>query len=345
MVVENNLTGMCEEELDKILEGNKSIETAIEKYKESLKTKAPWDPSPVLEEIRQRMNEDGCFLFAASRVGSNDSQPAFRTITTKNGLRWFCAFTSRAEYDKLFSSVNSTDLYGCFIVSTLRDVLQTSSDRALINMGGKMFMLTGNMIRAILETDGRIEFVVPDNWTEELLDDGDFLKCAAAIHCRNPNRMNLDSLCEILRHCKVWTPCRAIDGKEEQKAEGQTNSTSMEECGGMVVPEIRQEDDTYYFLAFTTEKEMGKYGEERFIKLRLTFPEIVFLARNNEKPVRGIGFNLFTKPFLVGREMFDLFPMTKESSGEEEQDESDLNGYVKIKSGCGIIIHRRRDGG
>lgn len=72
-----------------------------------------------------------------------------------------------------------------------------------------------------------------------------------------------------------------------------------------MVPDILQKGDDYYFPVFTSEEEMGEYGEH-FSKLEKHFIEAVNLAKNNEKKLRGIVVNAFSEPFIVPSELFDL---------------------------------------
>ena len=59
----------------------------------------------------------------------------------------------------------------------------------------------------------------------------------------------------------------------------------------------------FFFPVFTSEEEMGKYGDS-FSKLERSFTEALILAANNEKNVKGIVINAFTTPFVIPKEMF-----------------------------------------
>ena len=72
-----------------------------------------------------------------------------------------------------------------------------------------------------------------------------------------------------------------------------------------LVPDILQNGDDFFFPVFTSEEEMGEYGEH-FSKVQEHFLRAANLARNNEKSVRGIVINAFTEPFVVPKELFDL---------------------------------------
>ena len=55
---------------------------------------------------------------------------------------------------------------------------------------------------------------------------------------------------------------------------------------------------------FTTEEEMGEYGE-KFSKRQTHILEVIALARGNVKDVSGIVINAFTDEFLLPKELFE----------------------------------------
>ena len=65
-----------------------------------------------------------------------------------------------------------------------------------------------------------------------------------------------------------------------------------------MVPDILQNGDNYFFPVFTSEEEMGEYGEQ-FSKIPGHFLRALNMARNNEKDVKGTVINVFTEPFDV----------------------------------------------
>ena len=87
--------------------------------------------------------------------------------------------------------------------------------------------------------------------------------------------------------------------------------------GVRMVPDILKGGDEFYFPVFTSEEEMGEYGE-RFSKLQRHFLEAANLARNNEKKVAGIVINAFTEPFTVPGEILDVIAKMQ-SRIEKEQ--------------------------
>ena len=68
----------------------------------------------------------------------------------------------------------------------------------------------------IYEADGSVEYTVPDEpITEELLEDGSFLKKAIEIRNRNRTQLKLIKLARILWDSYVWVPCNIIMSDED----------------------------------------------------------------------------------------------------------------------------------
>ena len=72
-----------------------------------------------------------------------------------------------------------------------------------------------------------------------------------------------------------------------------------------MVPDILQNGDNFFFPVFTSDEEMGEYGEH-FSKIQQHFLEAINFARNNEKNVCGIVLNAFSEPFVIPIELFDI---------------------------------------
>lgn len=72
-----------------------------------------------------------------------------------------------------------------------------------------------------------------------------------------------------------------------------------------MVPDILQNGDNFFFPVFTSDEEMGEYGEH-FSKIQSHFLEAMNLARNNEKNVCGIVINAFSESFVIPIELFDI---------------------------------------
>lgn len=298
---------------DQFLDGNEEIEQAINQF---LSGRSEETMMAVLEAIRQRMHADGHFIVPIIRDEEDDSRFAFRTLSGKDGKQWFAAFTSQMEFDKGQKSEALSD----FIDSMLKYCKSSKAAGIVINPFGQSFMLSKERIEKIFEADGGVEYIVPDDSiTEELLEDGSYLKRATEICNRNRTQLNLIKLARILRDSWVWIPCNAIMSDADYEAfskvvkeadeNGDLNSIVGQEMVAhdsiRMVPDILQNGDEFFFPVFSSEEEMGEYGNG-FSKIQKHFLEAANLARNNEKNVTGIVINAFSEPFVVPRELFDL---------------------------------------
>ena len=310
---------------DMFLDGNEKIEVAIAVYhakstRENL--------AAVLDVIRQRMHEDGHFIFPISVDEEDENSFSFRTVDIGDGKVWHAAFTSQAEYEK----GEESRVISNFIDSTLKLLLESEADGFIINPWGLSFLLSKELADMIIKADDGVEYSVPDDKiTAELLEDGSFLKRAVEICNRNRTQLNLIKLAKILRDSWVWVPCNAIMSDadnaavekmimEAEKNGGLDSLIGAKICnrdGIRMVPDILQNGDEYFFPVFTSDTEMGEYGE-RFSKIQRHFLEAANLARNNEKNVAGIVINAFTEPFVVPKEMFDVIAGMKSSVEGEE---------------------------
>lgn len=298
---------------DTFFGGNEMIEAAIDQYyKESSKEAL----ITILDVVRQRMHADGHFIFPVLVDEEDENRFAFRTIQTKDGKIWNVAFTSYEEYEKgepCHVIPNNID-------SSLKFGLETKTAGFIINPWGKSFLLGKDLIEMIFKADGDEEYSVPDEpITEELLEDGSFLKRAIGICNRNRTQLNLFKLARILRDSWVWVPCTAImsDADYEQltklvvdaQEKGDLSSIIDQEVTSQdnirMVPDILQNGDSFFFPVFSSEEEMGEYGEH-FSKVQKHILEVIPIARNNEKKVSGIVLNAFTEPFVLDAEIFDM---------------------------------------
>ena len=298
---------------DSFLDGNELIEAAIDKYySDSNKDNL----IAVLDTIRQRMHADGHFIFPVMVDEEDENSFSFRAIQTKDGKLWQAAFTSQAEYEK----GEPSRVISNFIDSTLKGCIDSEITGFIINPWGQSFMLARELIEMIFKADGDVEYSVPDDpITAELLEDGSFLKRAVGICNRNRTQLNMIKLLRILRDSWVWIPCNAIMSdtdyeimekavKAAEAGEGLDSLVGQEfttKDEVRMVPDILQNGDEFFFPVFTTDEEMGEYGEH-FSKIEKHFLEAMILARNNEKNVTGIVINAFTEPVLINRELFEI---------------------------------------
>ena len=152
-----------------------------------------------------------------------------------------------------------------------------------------------------------------------VLEDGSLLKKAVLKFHEGDQTDGLFEILQILRDSYVWIPCNAIVGEEDQKAVEQMIGEAGDDLDSMVgktftsrdqirlVPDILQKDGAFFFPAFSTEEDMGEYGEG-FSKLQEHFMTVIDLARNNQyegSELTGIVINPFTAPFVLPKELFE----------------------------------------
>ena len=168
------------------------------------------------------------------------------------------------------------------------------------------------------------------------MEDGTFLKQVISICNRNRTQLNLFRLLKILRDSWVWIPCNAIMSDADHEAwskivtdaleNGDLDSLIGQEVSNQdsirLVPDILQNGDAFYFPVFTSEEEMGEYGNS-FSKVAKHFLEAANLALNNEKNVAGIVINAFSEPFVIPKEIFSIIAKMDssiEETGEEKNE-------------------------
>ena len=158
--------------------------------------------------------------------------------------------------------------------------------------------------------------------TAKDLEDGSMLKEAVEKFQADRNEANFLDILEILRDSYVWIPCYAVLSEEDQKRIQKMCDETGEDLNDLIgkeftnadavrfIPDILQHGDEYYFPIFSTAEEMGEYGNH-FSKLQRHFLEALTLATNNEKNVSGIVLNAFSTPFILDRQIFDVFKNMK----------------------------------
>ena len=179
----------------------------------------------------------------------------------------------------------------------------------------------------IFNADGDVEYTVPDEpLTAELLEDGSYLKRVIGICNRSRTQLNLLKLLRILRDSDIWIPCNAVMSERDEAAWSKTvldaaDKEGLDSLTGHIltsqdpirmIPDVLQSGDQYYFPVFTSEEEMGEYGEH-FSKVGRSFMEAMVLAKNNQNHVSGIVINAFTEPFVVGTELFEIIEKMESS--------------------------------
>lgn len=146
--------------------------------------------------------------------------------------------------------------------------------------------------------------------TAEDLEDGTMLE--AAIHTFNEERTteHLMDIMAILRDSYVWVPCNAVMSDEDQSRLTAKDLKIGEEFTThdqiRMVPDILQSGDEFFFPVFSNIEAMGEYGNG-FSKVQKHFLEALVLAKNNEKDLAGIVINAFSEPYILDKELWNLF--------------------------------------
>ena len=279
-------TAVSREVRDPFLEGNEIIEETIAKFHEDQSNE---NLIAVLDGIRSRMHADGHFVIPVV-INEEDMTYSFRGLKTDDGNTWNVVFTSKEEFEK----GQPSQVISHFIDASLKACAEADVMGFIVNpWSNDAFMLSKELIQAILDADGGVEYSVPeDPITKELLADGTFLTRAVEICVRNNTELNELKLMKILRQSDVWVPCVALP---DEKVEGRLN----------MVSDILEEDGKFYFPVFSTADEMGEYGDN-FSKIQRNFMDTIKLARNNQREITGIVINAFTNQYIIDRNMMNM---------------------------------------
>ena len=158
--------------------------------------------------------------------------------------------------------------------------------------------------------------------TAEDLEDGTLLKEAIAVFNKERIEDHFLDVLEFLRDSYVWIPCNAVMSEADMARFEQAMKDAGDDLSALVgeefttndevrlVPDILQNGDQFYFPVFSSEEEMGEYGEH-FLKVQKHLLEVIPMARNNEKNVSGIVRNAFTEPFVLDAEIYDIVEKMK----------------------------------
>jgi len=157
--------GRNEEFHDGFLDGNTVIENAIADFYENQSRETL---IAVLESIRQRCHQNGHFLIPVIppeaainmidiehvRVGdtvTSEEELHFKLhhLETDDGKQWLAAFTSKEEYEK----GESASIISNFMDEMLKSCKDMAEEGIILNPWGKSFMLTKELIQAILDAD------------------------------------------------------------------------------------------------------------------------------------------------------------------------------------------------
>ena len=168
----------------------------------------------------------------------------------------------------------------------------------------------------------------------ETLEDGSLLKDAVRSFYEDTDKDALFRILQILRDSWVWIPCNAVVGEEDQKTVEQMIEEAGDDLDSMVgqtftsqgnirlIPDIFEKDGEYFFPAFSTEEDMGEYGEG-FSRIQEHFMTVMDLARTTQhegKELTGIVINPFTAPFVLPKELYEAVEKMVSRVAEENED-------------------------
>lgn len=157
----------------------------------------------------------------------------------------------------------------------------------------------------------------PSIYLKNELPDGENLRAAIREYKNEQTVEKLIGILEILRHSKVWIPCRAIPGEGMQKqiekiinesgfnAESVKGKTFTPADTVKLEPIILQGGDYYFFPVFSSREEMDN-SEDCFSAVEQDFLDVIPVARANEYGIKGIVIDAFSEPMVIASELFDL---------------------------------------
>ena len=154
-------------------------------------------------------------------------------------------------------------------------------------------------------------------FTEEELEDGSLLRSAIQIFRAGPTNLHFLHVLEFLRDSTVWVPCTAVLSKADREALEQ-RIRDAEKTGGpealvgksfvntedvRMVPDILEKKKDLYLPVFSSTDEMGDYGD-RFTAVPMHFLQVMDIAENHKRDLKGIIVDAFTTPFAVEKKLF-----------------------------------------
>jgi len=160
--------------------------------------------------------------------------------------------------------------------------------------------------------------------TEEDLADGRLLEKTIADFKADMDADKFAEVVQLLRDSYVWVPCTVVFGDQdydqiEKMIKESDENGAPDSLVGMkfstqdvtrLIPDILTNGEINFFPVFSSIEAMGEYGEH-FSHVQKHMLEVIPLALNNEKDIKGILVNAFTEPFILDKEVFDILRRTK----------------------------------
>ena len=168
--------------------------------------------------------------------------------------------------------------------------------------------------------------------TRQDLEGGRMLRDAIRGFNSERNENNLFNVMELLRDSNVWVPCTAVFSETDQQALEEMVKNAGDDLSSLkgkvmtskdqirMVPDILQNGEHFFFPVFSSDDEMGEYGDG-FSKIETDFLHAINLARNNEKELKGIVVDAFSEPFVLDVELFDIVEKMKSRIKNSEKSE------------------------
>ncbi len=137
---------------------------------------------------------------------------------------------------------------------------------------------------------------------------------------------NVLVILDILKDSTVWIPCHAVMAESDQEQLEKLMKDAGDDPEAVVgktfepkeeirmVPDILENADGLFFPVFSSQEEMGEYGEH-FSKVEKPFMEALVMARNNERDLVGIVVNAFTDPLGLPWNVLEII----ENPGDGEE--------------------------
>ncbi len=126
-----------------------------------------------------------------------------------------------------------------------------------------------------------------------------FLKQAIAEFYEDNSEDSLLTVMAILADCPVWVPCHLV-GKEDPEAK-----KYIEQDGALLEPEILENGGETYYMAFSSQNEMGQYGRD-LLSIQCPFLKLLAAAKEKRDELTGIVINVFHEPLALNWELLDV---------------------------------------